>query len=286
MMKHKDFCAMILTHGRPDRVLTLTSLRRSGYTGKVFIVIDDEDKKASEYRRQFRGMVQQFCKKDVAAKIDEMDNFHDRRAIVYARNASFDIAERLGYRYFIQLDDDYTRFEHRAIHTGKLRSAMVQELDYVFDQYLDFFVSVPQFASVALAQNGDFIGGIGNGIWDSQGKRRKAMNTFFCDTQRRFAFNGRMNEDVNTYTLEQSRGLLFLTVPSVAIGQVQTQAGAGGMSDLYKASGTYQKSFYSVMGHPSSVKVKAMATTHVRIHHSVEWPYTAPCILPESLRKP
>ncbi|MBF8851426.1 hypothetical protein FC325_12155 [Escherichia coli] len=39
-----DFCAFILTHGRPDKVLTYRTLRRAGYTGKIFIVVDDEDK--------------------------------------------------------------------------------------------------------------------------------------------------------------------------------------------------------------------------------------------------
>ncbi|EFC6976332.1 hypothetical protein DFZ72_21860 [Escherichia coli] len=36
-----DFCAFILTHGRPDKVLTYRTLRRAGYTGKIFIVVDD-----------------------------------------------------------------------------------------------------------------------------------------------------------------------------------------------------------------------------------------------------
>lgn len=39
-----DFCAFILTHGRPGKVLTYRTLRRAGYTGKIFIVVDDEDK--------------------------------------------------------------------------------------------------------------------------------------------------------------------------------------------------------------------------------------------------
>ncbi|MEW3551668.1 hypothetical protein MZV21_26770 [Escherichia coli] len=36
-----DFCAFILTHGRPDKVLTYRTLRRAGYTGKIFIVVDE-----------------------------------------------------------------------------------------------------------------------------------------------------------------------------------------------------------------------------------------------------
>lgn len=34
-----DFCAFILTHGRPDKVLTYRTLRRAGYTGKILSLL-------------------------------------------------------------------------------------------------------------------------------------------------------------------------------------------------------------------------------------------------------
>jgi len=43
-----DFAALILTHGRPDRVHTYFALRNAGYTGRILIVIDNEDKTADE----------------------------------------------------------------------------------------------------------------------------------------------------------------------------------------------------------------------------------------------
>jgi len=48
-MINEDFCIFILTHGRPDNVITYKSLIRAGYTGKVFIVIDNEDKTSEKY---------------------------------------------------------------------------------------------------------------------------------------------------------------------------------------------------------------------------------------------
>ena len=44
----EDFCAVIITHGRPDKIPTYNSLRRHGYTGRIFIVVDDEDKRQKE----------------------------------------------------------------------------------------------------------------------------------------------------------------------------------------------------------------------------------------------
>ena len=57
-----DFCAFILTHGRPDKVLTYRTLRRAGYTGKIFIVVDDEDKTRHQYMAEFGEQVLVFSK--------------------------------------------------------------------------------------------------------------------------------------------------------------------------------------------------------------------------------
>ena len=102
-----DFCAFILTHGRPDNVITYNTLLRHGYTGPIYIVIDNEDKTANRYYEVFGDKVVMFDKLSIAKSIDEGDNFDGRRAIIYARNACFDIAKKLGYTYFIELDDDY-----------------------------------------------------------------------------------------------------------------------------------------------------------------------------------
>ena len=126
-----DFCIFILTHGRPDRVHTYRTLAESGYTGKVFIVIDDEDKTADQYRERYGDIVLQFAKSEVAKTFDEADNFNDRRTIVYARNACFALAEQVGCRRFAQYDDDYTNFEFTANERldwayGRVRSTMAR----------------------------------------------------------------------------------------------------------------------------------------------------------------
>lgn len=101
-MRHNGFVAFILTHGRPDRVLTYEKLRKHGYTGKIYIVCDDEDKTLPEYRKRF-GDVLVFSKSEIAKTFDEGDNFGDRRAIIYARNACFELAQQIGATHFIEL---------------------------------------------------------------------------------------------------------------------------------------------------------------------------------------
>jgi len=279
-----DFCVFILTHGRPDRVFTYDTLNKVGYTGKVYIVIDDEDKTEAEYRRRFEDKVLQFSKSEIAKTFDEGDNFQDRRAIIYARNACWDLAKQVGCRYFIQLDDDYLRFRYRIDNNGDYTTVNdVLDLNAILSKFVEFLEST-NIASLAFGQGGDYIGGKNGSMW-SKNRARKCMNTFICDAERSFLFQGRINEDVNTYVGKGRMGLVFLTHFGVGIEQLVTQTNAGGMTDLYIESGTYIKSFYTVMYAPSCTKIRQMQNKHGRLHHSINWDAAVPKIIREEYRK-
>lgn len=276
-----DFAVLILTHGRPDTVITDKTLRRQGYTGPIFYVIDNEDKTADRYRERYGDKVIEFDKKAYADQVDEGDNFDSRKVILHARNAAFDIAKRLGFEWFIQLDDDYRTFEYRTTaneqypqHNFSVRS----RLQDVFQAVMDFYAAT-SFASLALTQGGDFIIAKDSQFATNPTIYRKCMNSFFCSTRRRFQFIGRINEDVNTYCSLGSRGVLFGTTPLANLVQTQTQSQAGGMTTAYLDGGTYIKSFYTVMMCPAFVRVDALNSTHSRVHHRISWRHAVPVIL-------
>lgn len=284
-MENKDFTVFILTHGRPDNVITFKTLITSGYTGKIYFIVDNEDKTAEKYIKNFGSdKVKIFDKKLYADQVDEGNNFDERRTITMARNVCFDTARELGIKYFIELDDDYTAFHYRYIEGNKLLYKPVKELDFIFDCYLDFYKKTT-FRSIALAQGGDFIGGAGNPIAINRPLMRKCMNSFICSTDRPFNFIGAMNEDVNTYTTLGSRGELFGTVPMINLVQKATQSQAGGISDMYLKYGTYCKSFTTVIMSPSSVKVSMMNSNNPRIHHLIKWINTVPVIIDQKYKK-
>ena len=265
MMKNSSFVAIIMTHGRPDRVHTARALKRQGYTGRVIILIDNEDQSRVEYEKKFGSQVHVFDKKRISDTFDEGDNFEDRRAI--------------------ELDDDYQDFRYRA--DGKLQfcdKTNISNLDGVFDAMVNF-LKVSNATTIAMAQNGDFIGGKNGSMAKKLKLRRKAMNTFVFNTDCDFRIFGRINEDVNSYTCAGRRGVLFLTVPNIGICQKQTQSSEGGMTELYLESGTYVKSFYSVMYAPSCVKVSDMGPVFRRMHHRVNWKNAVPCILGQEHKK-
>lgn len=138
--------------------------------------------------------------------------------------------------------------------------------------------------TVALSQGGDFIGGKDSKFYHDK-VSRKAMNTFFCKVSNPFQFVGRINEDVNTYTSLGNKGKLILTISDASITQVQTQANKGGMTDVYLDSGTYLKTFYTVIFSPSCTKVGMMGDKHKRIHHMIDWDRCVPKILNEKWKK-
>jgi hypothetical protein len=283
-MALNDFCAFILTHGRPDNVITYNTLRKHGYTGRIYIIIDNKDKTSDKYYEKYGDEVIMFDKLKIAKQIDEGDNFNDRRAIIYARNACFAIAKKLGIKYFIELDDDYTDFRYKHDNDGNIiNGEKIKDLNSIFKYLLKYYKSIPAL-TIAIAQGGDYLGGK-DGVAAHKPRWRKCMNSFICSTDRPFTFSGRINEDVNTYTDLGSRGNLFLMIPNIALEQKQTQNNKGGMTDIYLNNGTYIKSFYTVMYNPDSVHIEMMKSHHPRLHHSISWNNTVPVIIEEKYKK-
>ena len=146
-------------------------------------------------------------------------------------------------------------------------------------QALVRLVETTPIKTVALSQGGDHVSG------NSDPYRtwflRKAMNSFVCDTEKPFLFQGRLNEDVNTYIGLGRTGNLFFTDREVYLGQHQTQESAGGMTEVYLNSGTYLKSFYTVMVAPSCTTIGLMGNVNKRLHHKINWRKAVPLIIPE-----
>lgn len=157
------------------------------------------------------------------------------------------------------------------------------QLDGLFEAMLTF-LDASGAAMVALAQGGDMIGGVNGGGY-KMGLKRKCMNSMFCRTDTPVEFRGTMNEDVTTYTTLGSRGVLFFTFMRCQVTQIQTQSLSGGMTEAYKESGTYTKSFYSVMSMPSCVEIGKMGGSHQRTHHQINWDCCVPKILNQKYRK-
>lgn len=286
MSPNKNYAVFILSHGRPDNVITYETLRRGGYTGKIYIIVDDEDKTIHEYKERYKHEVIVFSKQDYQNKFDLMDNFEGNKVIVYARNACYDIARKLGLDYFFEYEDDYTNFQYRYVEKDVLRGRTIRNLDEVLNAMIECLEDT-KATTIAFAQGGDFIGGVG--AFESNTFKRKAMNSFVFKVNKNpeddTIFIGRMNDDVNTYLTLGKVGKLFFQISVINLVQLTTQSNSGGNTEAYKKFGTYVKSFYSVMAAPSCCKIDLMGRTNKRLHHKINWNHAVPKIINESYKK-
>lgn len=278
----KNFAVIIPTHGRPDRVFTESSLRRSGYSGDIYLLCDDEDKKLGAYRERYGDKVLVFSKDDYAGKFDKMDNFGNKACVVYARNAMWDAARSVGLKSFAVADDDYQAFEYRITPDGDYYAKKINNLDDAFRAYVDFLHDSGVDA-ICFAQGGDFIGGCENTRVRAGFKHsRKMMNLYFFDIEKPIEFKGTINEDLTSSVTFGVTGGKVLTAYLNSIVQRQTQSNEGGLTEIYLELGTYVKSFYSVIGAPSCIKVAVMGDSSLRLHHAVSWKNAVPKIIREA----
>lgn len=282
---NEPYAVIIPTHGRPGRVSTHAALRRVGYTGDIWMLCDDGDKSLDAYKAEFPGRVLVFSKSDFEGKFDKMDNFGDLRCVVYARNAIYDAAKSIGLRYFVVADDDYTAIEYRITPDGGYYAKHMRNAEDVFSAYFDFLIE-SGIDTICFAQGGDFIGGKDNNkIVAGFKASRKMMNFYFFDRLRPIEFKGTINEDLTSSVTHGVTGGVILTSLMNSIVQRETQSNKGGLTDIYKAVGTYTKSFYSVIAAPSCIKVSVMGDGVDRLHHQVTWKNAVPVIIRESLKK-
>jgi len=279
-----DFAVFIMVWGRPEKMWTAHTLRRQGYTGKIFYVADDLDETLPAYHEKYGDDLLVFSKTEVMDQFDPGDNTGDLRSTMYAVNVIPRLAKEKGIKYFFIFCDDYTRFIYKFDEDLNFKESVINSLDKVFDVLLEYYERTNAL-TLAMAQNGDFIGGRKSNRAKNIQLARKAMNSFLCSTDRPFQFLGRMNEDVTTYVNLGHKGNLFLTVPNVSLIQKRTQSEKGGLTEMYLDFGTYTKSFFSVMYNPSCVRIGKMGEKNKRIHHKVNWGNAVPCIIDERHKK-
>lgn len=51
---------------------------------------------------------------------------------------AFKIAREKGYKYFVQLDDDYPKIDYRYVKDGKLKAKPVSDFDKLFEAMCKF----------------------------------------------------------------------------------------------------------------------------------------------------
>lgn len=275
-----DLAIFILTYGRASEQVTLKELIKKHVKKNVYLVVSDDDEQLEQYQEKYGKQVLVFSRDSVQEQM--MDNQYPKTGIISARNMCRTLAKKLGYKYFLELDDDYVGFNFRYVKDGKLKTMAIKDLRPLFLASIELLDRTP-IEAFAWAQAGDFIGGADSQTIKLRWKR-KAMNVIFMRSDTDYQFIGRINEDVNAYINAGKTGQIVLTESYTAIVQAKTQKTENGMTDLYK-HGTYKKSMYSVIQDPAIVRLRMMGNKFMRIHHEINWNACCPKIINEKYKK-
>ena len=247
-----DFAIFILSHGRADTMTTAQAILNAGYTGKWFVIIDDLDEQKDLYIENYGERVIVFDKKLWDEKTDTITNTGDLRSVVFARNASYEIARDMGLNFFAEFDDDLTVFRFRYDESGTLKGKKIINLDSVIEAMIEF-QAYSKAVSVGFACDGGFIGGTEGKF--KQGILRSVHQAFILRTDMPIEFKGLINEDGIVTEYCNSTGKLALEITCITQMSPVRSRNSGGLQDLYKANDEYVRAFYSVIAYPNNLKI-------------------------------
>lgn len=262
----KTIAAVILTNRRADDIKTIRTLRNSGWTSDIVIVTDDECPHVDEYRRH-SDLADVITFDKSKSTVDLMLNYFVEKVVVHARNMCMPILKSRGYEDVFILDDDYSMFLYKIDSGAQYVNVRINNLQDVVEMMNETRKEMGA-KCITLSQGGDFIGGVA-GMSEGMEVKRKIMNSFIMSTSDPVTYRGCLNEDSTASIDEAQDGNLVFTYMPASLNQRGTQQGDDGLTDVYLAQGTYVKSMYTVMAHPSCVRVVSMGTTFPRPHHMV-----------------
>ena len=242
------FSIFITSHNSPYECISYASLRTAGYTGDIYIVIDDADPQFDEYSRSGNNLVV-FHKQDYIEKLDiGMSKLNPQlAAVLYARAAVEDFAKQMDLDYFMVMDDDIYGFRYRYADKNKLCSKPVENFDILIDNYIQFMKESNSLC-LSFAHDGSFIGGLS--AIPKILERRSCHTIFLRDTSKEFEWKFAVNEDYVSSLLYANIGKLMLTLPFVQRNISGMNDRQEGMHDLYESTTEFQRAFYNVIACP------------------------------------
>ena len=259
MLTYK-FAILIISHGRPDNIPTITALKKSNYSGDYYIIIDDEDKTSEKYLTNYPGHVIIFCKQNYINSNSLLFNTELRSVAVHARNAAENIAKELNLDYYILLDDDITNFHYRYVD-DKLHSDKLDNIDSAFNAYIKY-MSDTNISTIGLAHDGMFLGGNTQAFNAPQHSRNRILaNAFIRNMKYDVQWGPDMCEDFITSINENNKANIWITLPFIGIhckkqGMKKSKSD-GGNSEAYLMGGNYGVAKYAVLAHPDCYELSS-----------------------------
>lgn len=249
------YAVFICTHGRPDSQYTLETLNRCGYTGKVYLIVDDEDDTVHNLMKntQDKASIAMFNKQMYIDKSDTGTNEDQRKCILYAKNFCEDFAKGLNLDAFIIADDDITKFRYRYVEDNKLKTLNITEMDAIIEAYLEAMFDC-DMAATGFGFTQFYFSGIHSFDNDNIQKYRVPYNFVFRNSKHRIDWMSWFGEDIITAVYYGRIGEYMTAIPYVQQEIVPLASADGGMKDTYDSNSDVRLAMQNVMYLPTELK--------------------------------
>lgn len=269
-MNKNNFAIFIISHERADRQLTYNLLRRCNYTGKIYIVVDDEDKELELYHELYPDELIVFSKDEMLKDgVDTVDNFRNKKTALLPSNFCFEYAKSLRLDYFLKLDDDLRDLMYRYVDEGKLKASKFTRMDDIMAVLIDFMEKT-KVDCLSFGNAGSYIGGANGRFKEKIGRNNAGSFLFKTDTDIRFL--GTRQEDYNIVAKYSQVGRLFFEILDLCITTSQRGDNKGGCAEDYKDTGMYVVNFYSIIVAPSCTKIGFKKDFNIRRNYNAMCP--------------
>lgn len=249
-----NFAVFILSHKRAERVETYDALRKSGYTGDIIVVIDDEDEQRDIYRKRFGKELVIFNKQRYIDSSDAIYPKEKRGSALYARNFIESVAKASAYDGFVMIDDDITSFRYRWVDDDSVKSLCVgQLLDKVFEYYINYMKDA-KIATTSFPFSMFFVSGV-SGLDTKISESRHTYEIHIRNTDFPVEWKSVINQDTITELLTMQRGYIWWSIPFVVIDGLPMNRLSGGLKSVYDSISDFDKAFLAVITNPSGCKI-------------------------------
>lgn len=248
---------MICTHGRPNAQHTYETLRKSGYTGSIIFIVDNEDDTVEELLHNYKDanlLCRCFDKQYFIDISDTGTIENQRKCILYAKNYCEVLARELKLQAFIIADDDILNFRYRYPEDGKLKSQKItKNMDSVIEAYIQAMLDCDMTAT-GFGFTQFYFSGDNSFSAENMSKYRVPYNFVFRNTKHRVDWKSWFGEDIITAVYYGRIGQLWTAMPYVQQEIVSLASAEGGMKDTYDNNSSVRLAMQNIMYLPTELK--------------------------------
>ena len=249
------FAIFICTHGRPNAQHTLKTLRDCGYTGKIVLLVDDEDDTVDDLVDNYpKTRIMRFNKQKYIDLSDTGTNENQRKCILYAKNCCEAVAQDIKLDAFVIADDDIFNFRYRYPEDGKLKSLKItKDIDKVIEAYVEYMLSA-DIVATGFGFTQFYFSGENSFSPENFLKYRVPYNFVFRNAKYKIDWMSWFGEDIITAVMYNKRGYFMQDFPFVQQEIKPLAKEAGGMKDTYDNNSDIRLAMQNIMYLPSELK--------------------------------